>query len=291
MASSSHNDAPADGGAAHIPPGPGDERNPYASANKWRHAESSAYAKYEKAHHQHQRHPVAREANARSAGVSDLADFLNKSRIDPRDTTAAPPSSSHGAATTPKFKPVVAGATEARAITGQDRQPGDEEAAPSAGPPPDGKEIVCGPLINYRRMEGARWVGSVLVVTAGGGRTQPIVPRLELRKARAGGEGHEVEGFCLYSDPRNTFWRFDVEVEMEQVETEWEYEMLGDLRYASATKPRVNRFFVPAADESMRIMFHSCNGFSVGTDEEAFSGAALWNDVMRRHKEAPFHVM
>lgn len=38
-------------------------------------------------------------------------------------------------------------------------------------------------------------------------------------------------------------------------------------------------------------MFHSCNGFSVGTDEEAWSGAALWNDVMRRHAEVPFHVM
>lgn len=38
-------------------------------------------------------------------------------------------------------------------------------------------------------------------------------------------------------------------------------------------------------------MFHSCNGFSVGTDEEAWSGPALWNDVMRRHAEVPFHVM
>lgn len=38
-------------------------------------------------------------------------------------------------------------------------------------------------------------------------------------------------------------------------------------------------------------MFHSCNGFSVGTDEDAWSGPALWNDVMRRHAQVPFHVM
>ncbi|KAJ4295874.1 hypothetical protein N0V88_004576 [Collariella sp. IMI 366227] len=63
------------------------------------------------------------------------------------------------------------------------------------------------------------------------------------------------------------------------------------MRYASRTKPRVNSFFVPAVEESMRIMFHSCNGFSVGTDEEAYSGAALWNDVARKHREKPFHVM
>ena len=41
----------------------------------------------------------------------------------------------------------------------------------------------------------------------------------------------------------------------------------------------------------MRIMFHSCNGFSVGTDEEAWSGPALWNDVLRVHEAKPFHVM
>lgn len=38
-------------------------------------------------------------------------------------------------------------------------------------------------------------------------------------------------------------------------------------------------------------MFHSCNGFSVGTDEDDWSGPCLWNDVMRRHAEVPFHVM
>ena len=41
----------------------------------------------------------------------------------------------------------------------------------------------------------------------------------------------------------------------------------------------------------MSIMFHSCNGFSVGTDEEAWCGPALWNDVLRRHEENPIHVM
>jgi hypothetical protein len=129
-----------------------------------------------------------------------------------------------------------------------------------------------------------------LVVTVGGGKTQPIVPRLELRKARGSGEVAGVEGVCLYSDSRNTFWRFDVVVEMEGAETRWEYELPG-LRFASSTKPRVNSFFVPALDESMRIMFHSCNGFSVGTDEAAWSGPALWNDVQRKHAEMPFHVM
>ncbi|KAK4155494.1 hypothetical protein C8A00DRAFT_13444, partial [Chaetomidium leptoderma] len=284
--------------------------NPYASSSRWRHAESSAYARYERENYQNHNQPgygaaggsgpVAREADSRGGGVGDLADFFNKSRIDLGDNKHQPPPH------TPRFKPVVAGASDARAdvaaatagATADATHEGEKKVVDYAGgervhPPSDGKEVVCGPLLNYRRTEGGvRWVGSVLVVTAGGGRTQPMVPVLEVRKAggSSGGKGGEVEGLCLYSDARNTFWRFDVAVDMEATETRWEYELPG-LRFASETKPRVNNFFVPALDESMRIMFHSCNGFSVGTDEDAWSGPALWNDVLRKHQESPFHVM
>ena len=44
-------------------------------------------------------------------------------------------------------------------------------------------EIICGPLLNYRRMEDGKWFGSVLVVTKGGGKTQGFVPTLVLGKA------------------------------------------------------------------------------------------------------------
>ncbi|KAK4242379.1 hypothetical protein C8A03DRAFT_29478 [Achaetomium macrosporum] len=290
----SHPAAAADSGAHTIPyADDGDAgQNPYASSNRWRHAESRAFAKYEKSRGGGA--PVARDADVRGAGVSDLADFFNKSRIDPSEV---PPDRRP---TTPRFKPIVAGASEARAATAAMTT---EDGAPhvhrggvdgeNGGLAPDGKEVVCGPLLNYRRMEGERWVGSVLVVTKGGGRTQPLVPVLKLRRAgQAGSAGRhtDIQGVCLYSDARNTFWRFDLVVEMEATETKWEYEV-PDLRLASKTKPRVNSFFVPAVDESMRIMFHSCNGFSVGTDEAAWSGPALWNDVMRRHQQRPFHVM
>jgi hypothetical protein len=190
----------------------------------------------------------------------------------------------------------------------------------------DGKQIAVGPLLNYRRMEGKTWVGSVLVVTKGGGKEQPFIPTLTLHRVSSftgndpgqheqnvvngnnglsapqeGGsssnagsdvdsQSETVRGLCLYSDARNTFWRFTVEVQLEDKPTIWEYSV-ADMRFTSHTKPQQNRFHLPAFSESMRILFHSCNGFSVGTDEAAFSGPALWNDVLRKHAERPFNVM
>ncbi|KAI1425354.1 hypothetical protein F5Y12DRAFT_382643 [Xylaria sp. FL1777] len=265
-----------------------DPRNPYASANRWRHQESSAFARAA---------AVARDAHS-SGNSKDLSDFLNASRIEPsRPTTKG---TGNGAS----HQPIVIGDTDGQV----------DSAAVH-----DGREVVCGPLLNYRRMEGNAWYGSVLVVIRGGGKTQPFQPTLRLGRVElasdqpgfassdppdnaaealptngsgpiGGDHGTNVAGICLYSDPRATFWNFPITCDMDITETKWAYS-ISDVRYKSATKPRTNYFFVPAIDESMRIMFHSCNGFSVGTDEDAWSGPALWNDVARNHAKAPFHVM
>ncbi|KAI1077160.1 hypothetical protein F5B20DRAFT_282996 [Whalleya microplaca] len=254
-----------------------DPRNPYASSNKWRHQESSAYA----------RAALARDAHTSSANTTDLSNFLNSARVE---------SDRPGSKGTGNFKPIV--------ISGHDDGATD-------GVIHDGKEVVCGPLLNYRRMEHGVWYGSVLLVMKGGGKTQSFQPTLSLARVEVAAEqsglvdggpsvngtdatrsSHrsDITGTCLYSDPRNTFWSFSLACEIADTETKWAYS-ISDVRYKSVTKPKTNYFFVPAIHESMRIMFHSCNGFSVGTDEDAWSGPALWNDVMRSHAQSPFHVM
>ncbi|KAI1460508.1 hypothetical protein F4805DRAFT_454930 [Annulohypoxylon moriforme] len=254
-----------------------EQRNPYASANKWRHQESSSFAK------------AARDPHS-SGHSRELSDFLNKERVE-GDRTA------DGAG---HYQPIVVGGTDGvhDALAGE-----------------DGKEVVCGPLINYRRMENRTWYGSVLIVTKGGGKTQHFQPtlnlgRVEVARGRQGlinegsavngvkagsnaipsNHGTDIAGICLYSDPRCTFWAFPITCDIADTETKWAYS-IADVRYKSETKPKTNYFFVPAINESMRMMFHSCNGFSVGTDEDAWSGPALWNDVMRSHAKSPFHVM
>ncbi|KAI0159506.1 hypothetical protein GGR57DRAFT_426563 [Xylariaceae sp. FL1272] len=262
-----------------------EERNPYASANRWRHQESSAFAR------------AAAPRDAHSSGNSkDLSDFLNSSRV--HHDGSATNGASH-------YQPIVIGGTD-----------GASTENATAG---DGKQVICGPLLNYRRMEGHTWYGSVLLVVEGGGTTQPFQPtlnmgRVETAHDQAGltqtlppsgspeanahaaapviqsNHGTDVAGYCLYSDPRCTFWSFPIACDMGPTEQKWAYS-ISEVRYQSKTKPSTNYFFVPAINESMRIMFHSCNGFSVGTDEDAWSGAALWNDVLRHHAKAPFHVM
>jgi hypothetical protein len=100
----------------------------------------------------------------------------------------------------------------------------------------------------------------------------------------------KVKGTRLYSDPANTFWRFSLEVPMQQAEIQCEYTLSG-VEFTQEKRADKQHFFIPAITESMRIMFHSCNGFSVGTNEAAWSGACLWNDVIRVHQKTPFHVM
>ncbi|ODA81904.1 hypothetical protein RJ55_00409 [Drechmeria coniospora] len=286
---SKQDDGPADSEAQH---------NPHASASRWRHQESSSFRKHALDAPQTQaRDPV------NNGTTGDLANFLNSSRVEPDGDGGS--SSQH------QPLPITDGAAAAK----DHADDGHKDAAS-----PDGKEIVCGPLLNYRRMDDGKWYGSVLVVVKGGGREALYQPSLVLRRAAdptedgsaptdaasapadavAGTSGVEggreatketrFESQRLYSDPRNTFWSFDIEVPLEADEVKYEYEVPG-MRFAADPQSRVSAFFVPAVDESMRIMFHSCNGFSIGTDEDAFSGTPLWRDVVRKHERKPFHVM
>ena len=107
----------------------------------------------------------------------------------------------------------------------------------------------------------------------------------------ASSEWRTAEVMKLFSDPRKTFWRFDLTLPLGPREVRWEYELLETHFASGSSSSRTPSFVVPATSESMRIMFHSCNGFSVGTDEDDWSGCVLWSDVLRMHAQKPIHVM
>src|SRR5262245_48988287 len=101
------------------------EHNPYSSASRWRHQESSAY----------HRHAAAQARDPVNSGSTEpLADFLNSSRVEPSgDGTGSG-----------QHQPITVAATD-----------GAGEQAPAEAH--TGREVACGPLLNYRRMDEGRW--------------------------------------------------------------------------------------------------------------------------------------
>jgi len=184
----------------------------------------------------------------------------------------------------------------------------DPSGVTGVGPGPQvlststGLDVIGGPLLNYRRTSNQQtgqpiWHGSVLIVTTPGQQNPQLVLSpggavdASAGNVRFSTEARTFHGEKLYEDPKRAFWRFIIEAPFQQFESRWRYDIQG-LAYVDRNKhdkPQI--FAIPAASQSMRIMFHSCNGFSVGTDVDAWSGPALWNDVLRMHEQRPFHVM
>lgn len=306
----------------------------HASSSRWRHEESTSFAKHAGVN---AAPAVVRDADERVGTNANLVNFLNEDRIKPLAVSAAVQDKftpilvdGHGDGSgLPRVGPDAVDLAMRKQLK-QTSQTIDDEFA---GGIIDGREVRCGPLLNYRRMEGSKWFGSVLIVLrAKRDNGEEFVPELKLAKVWSqeddrhhsrtengvngvngtqdselhvsfdGASGSKasdameqdstsfVKGEKLFSDPLAAFWRFTLSVEMENAETQWEYQIPG-LHFPKSGKTDKQRFFVPGITESMRIMFHSCNGFSAGTDEKAWSGPALWNDVQRVHSERPFHVM
>ena len=98
------------------------------------------------------------------------------------------------------------------------------------------------------------------------------------------GKYNVVRGFRLHAERGHTFWRFNIEVELNDHQQRVAY--------------RINRgpamaFWIPMKGQPMNIMFHSCNGFGLNIEQtDGFSGPdPLWRDVLNNHQTQPFHVM
>lgn len=71
-----------------------------------------------------------------------------------------------------------------------------------------------------------------------------------------GDQVFKTKGIILYSDPANTFWRFDIKVPMQQHEMRCDYEIPG-LSFPNEERTDKQSFFVPGISDSMKIMFYS----------------------------------
>lgn len=86
----------------------------------------------------------------------------------------------------------------------------------------------------------------------------------------------KVDAVQIHTERGVTFWRFDLCIPQDTGAMQ--------ISYRINRSPCAQYFWVPAVRENMHVMFHSCNGFSVGVDTGLFSGPdPLWRDVLRRH--------
>jgi hypothetical protein len=180
----------------------------------------------------------------------------------------------------------------------------DRTVTPKGKPAPDpqpASPLICGPLLNFKRIDddgpNKSWHGSVLVVVPfafretvlevrGHGRVvaadSPALSDALLRPQQVR-HSRTFKSERLYEDAGKVFWRFRIALPIFDMEMRWQYRVQGLFDWTI--------FCVPSRFQSMRIMFHSCNGFSIGTDMEQWKGPSLWNDVLRLHTLRPFHVM
>lgn len=93
----------------------------------------------------------------------------------------------------------------------------------------------------------------------------------------------QVQGARLHAERGVTFWRFSIEIELTERQQRIGYRINNSASVG---------FWVPATGQTMNMMFHSCNGFSMSVDPDTFSGPdPLWRDVLNNHQSRPFHVM
>ncbi|KAA8894830.1 hypothetical protein FN846DRAFT_785850 [Sphaerosporella brunnea] len=173
--------------------------------------------------------------------------------------------------------------------------------------------VKCGPLLRYTGLRrgdapahsssGGRetWRGSVMIVTTDNASDYSPPPHLRLfyvnpetgkggKDARGSsrmhgmlGQAKEIQGVRLHAQFEVTFWRFNLEVDLTDSESKIAYQI---------NRGPVIYFWVPAKGQTMNIMFHSCNGFSLSVNPDDFCGPdPMWQDVLNKHKERPFHVM
>lgn len=161
-------------------------------------------------------------------------------------------------------------------IAGQDRDP--YCLLPGTRPR---LSIKCGPLLRYvttdYTLQQPHWEGSIMIVVIDAESDYSQRPTLSLST------GQILIADVLHAQFGSTYWKWNLAIPL--------YEQPQNITYTINGSDPVD-FWVPALQETMNIMFHSCNGFSLSVDQTKFNGPdPLWRDVLKSHKEKPIHVM
>ncbi|THW69146.1 hypothetical protein D6D25_01071 [Aureobasidium pullulans] len=173
--------------------------------------------------------------------------------------------------------PTVAGFTGPPPAAGVDMY----KVAPTNG-------VYFGPYLRYTNIDLERglWLGSILLVTDV---SQP--PTIHIHQSTdLSPNPRQLKANPIYQHQRWTFYRYDVDLVMDEQDTKWTYAItshLGCTRYEFLVAGRY--------ETSWRFISHSGNDFAlnVSANERARLGGIglMWKDVLQKHVECGgFHA-
>jgi len=169
-------------------------------------------------------------------------------------------------------------------------------------------QLMCGPLLAYYTVKNDIWYGAVMIVTRDAGSNLSTPPTLSLSfhpytpptpdlPRLAEPEVQLLEPTKIKSerihqyhshDDTFSFYRFMLEVPLQRIEMVVSYGLNGGEGI---------EFVVPKLGQNLRWAAHSCNGFSSGVNPDEFKGDyesgydPVWEDMILRHQQRPFHCM
>lgn len=102
-------------------------------------------------------------------------------------------------------------------------------------------------------------------------------------------DSERITATHLHTERGHTFWRFILTIPQSPSTPTHHL-------YRINNTPAPQSFHIPSLHQTMHIMYHSCNGFSLSVNTPSYSGPdPLWRDVLRQHTKDnnhnPFHVM
>jgi hypothetical protein len=121
-------------------------------------------------------------------------------------------------------------------------------------------DIQCGPLLRYVHTDyhapnGPLALYTVMIVVNDAKSDYSARPRLEVAGIHTDdGRVTILKAAPIHKERGLTFWRWKVELTLIRQERRLAYTINGSREDIG--------FWVPAADQPMRIMFYSCNGFT-----------------------------
>jgi len=148
--------------------------------------------------------------------------------------------------------------------------------------------VYFGPYLRYTNidLERSLWLGSIMIIT-----DTPQPPTIHLHQSvDLSPNPRQLRANPIYSHQRWLFYRYDIDVIMEEHSSKWTYAVtshLGCTRYEFLVAGRY--------ESSWRFITHSGNDFalSVTANERAKLGGTtlMWKDVLQKHSECGgFHA-